>query len=392
MGYPATGKSAAAEWVCLPEVSNALAEISQLKMIKAEVIEAVHPPGGLTDAHMYELLSLSADAAAQSTCTKDRGVILARWLLAAEHDVHFDGLPYLPDLKTDQTKALLNRCKRARKKYTDVTRQAFDNARQQQSRGNAAGAARWSAQLQSLEEEAAQRPFRVGGGGGEPAPHGAGQQVQVPPAASLLAFAMGTHARLGAASLVQRLDTDALSVIAAAVRGKQPPPPTEVLRLRRETARLLRWGQHEQRQKEALQTKLSGMRTEIERAARREAAAVQAAEKKVQACVINERVLRNEMKCEEEREAMELGRYKHELEVKWQLKVNRTSKGYKDLLKTVQADAKKAVTDAKKAVDDANQGAANAWQAVAERDDQLEVLCGQRVNGLLEAASAQVPA
>ena len=240
MGYPATGKSAAAEWVCLPEVSNALAEISQLKMIKAEVIEAVHPPGGLTDAHMYELLSLSADAAAQSTCTKDRGVILARWLLAAEHDVHFDGLPYLPDLKTDQTKALLNRCKRARKKYTDVTRQAFDNARQQQSRGNAAGAARWSAQLQSLEEEAAQRPFRVGGGGGEPAPHGAGQQVQVPPAASLLAFAMGTHARLGAASLVQRLDTDALSVIAAAVRGKQPPPPTEVLRLRRETARLLR--------------------------------------------------------------------------------------------------------------------------------------------------------
>ena len=66
MGYPATGKSAAAEWVCLPEVSNALAEISQLKMIKAEVIEAVHPPGGLTDAHMYELLSLSADAAAQS--------------------------------------------------------------------------------------------------------------------------------------------------------------------------------------------------------------------------------------------------------------------------------------------------------------------------------------
>ena len=72
--------------------------------------------------------------------------------------------------------------------------------------------------------------------------------------------------------------------------------------------------------------------------------------------------------------------------------MNRTSKGYKDLLKTVQADAKKAVTDAKKAVDDANQGAANAWQAVAERDDQLEVLRGQRVNGLLEAASAQVPA
>ena len=142
MGYPATGKSAAAEWVCLPEVSNALAEISQLKMIKAEVIEAVHPPGGLTDAHMYELLSLSADAAAQSTCTKDRGVILARWLLAAEHDVHFDGLPYLPDLKTDQTKALLNRCKRARKKYTDVTRQAFDNARQQQSRGKI-----WSREL-----------------------------------------------------------------------------------------------------------------------------------------------------------------------------------------------------------------------------------------------------
>merc|ERR1712147_430847 len=96
-------------------------------------------------------------------------------------------------------------------------------------------------------------------------------------------------------------------------------------------------------------------------------AACTAAEKKVQDCVINERVLRNEMNCEEEREAMELGRYKHELEVKWQLKVNRTSKGYKDLLKTVQADAKKAVADA-------NQGAANAWQAVAERDDQLEVL------------------
>ena len=72
----------------MPEVSSALAEISQLKMINAEVIEAVHPPGGLTDAHMYELLSLSADAAAKSTCTKDQGVILARWLLAAEHDVH----------------------------------------------------------------------------------------------------------------------------------------------------------------------------------------------------------------------------------------------------------------------------------------------------------------
>jgi len=390
MGYPATGKSAAAEWVCLPEVSSALAEISQLKMINAEVIEAVHPPGGLTDAHMYELLSLSADAAAKSTCTKDQGVILARWLLAAEHDVHFDGLPYLPDHKTCQTRALLERCKRARKKYTEATRQALDNARQQQGRGNAAGAARWSAQLQSLEEEAAQRPFRVGGGGGEPAPHGAGQQVQVPPAASLLAFAMGTHARLGAASPVKRLDTDALGLIAAAVRGKQPPPPTEVLRLRRETARLLRWGQHEQRQKEAAQTQNSGMRTELERVGRREAAAVQATEENKQAYAINERVLRNEMKCEEEREAMERGRYKHDLEVAWQLKVNRTSKGYKQLLKTVQADAKKAVADAKKAVDDANQEAAKAWQAVAERDDQLDVLRGQRVNGLLEANTAQV--
>ena len=390
MGYPATGKSAAAEWVCLPEVSSALAEISQLKMINAEVIEAVHPPGGLTDAHMYELLSLSADAAAKSTCTKDQGVILARWLLAAEHDVHFDGLPYLPDHKTCQTRALLERCKRARKKYTEATRQALDNARQQQGRGNAAGAARWSAQLQSLEEEAAQRPFRVGGGGGEPAPHGAGQQVQVRPAASLLAFAMGTHARLGAASPVKRLDTDALGLIAAAVRGKQPPPPTEVLRLRRETARLLRWGQHEQRQKEAAQTQNSGMRTELERVGRREAAAVQATEENKQAYAINERVLRNEMKCEEEREAMERGRYKHDLEVAWQLKVNRTSKGYKQLLKTVQADAKKAVADAKKAVDDANQEAAKAWQAVAERDDQLDVLRGQRVNGLLEANTAQV--
>ena len=390
MGYPATGKSAAAEWVCLPEVSSALAEISQLKKINAEVIEAVPPPGGLTDAHMYELFSLSADAAAQSTCTKDQGVILARWLLAAEHDVHFDGLPYLPDHKTYQTRALLERCKRARKKYTEATRQALDNARQQQGRGNAAGAARWSAQLQSLEEEAAQRPFRVGGGGGEPAPHGAGQQVQVPPAASLLAFAMGTHARLGAASPVKRLDTDALGLIAAAVRGKQPPPPTEVLRLRRETARLLRWGQHEQRQKEAAQTQNSGMRTELERVGRREAAAVQATEENKQAYAINERVLRNEMKCEEEREAMERGRYKHDLEVAWQLKVNRTSKGYKQLLKTVQADAKKAVADAKKAVDDANQEAAKAWQAVAERDDQLDVLRGQRVNGLLEANTAQV--
>ena len=354
----------------MPEVSSALAEISQLKMINAEVIEAVHPPGGLTDAHMYELLSLSADAAAKSTCTKDQGVILARWLLAAEHDVHFDGLPYLPDHKTCQTRALLERCKRARKKYTEATRQALDNARQQQGRGNAAGAARWSAQLQSLEEEAAQRPFRVGGGGGEPAPHGAGQQVQVPPAASLLAFAMGTHARLGAASPVKRLDTDALGLIAAAVRGKQPPPPTEVLRLRRETARLLRWGQHEQRQKEAAQTQNSGMRTELERVGRREAAAVQATEENKQAYAINERVLRNEMKCEEEREAMERGRYKHDLEVAWQLKVNRTSKGYKQLLKTVQADAKKAVADAKKAVDDANQEAAKAWQAVLHRIEE----------------------
>ena len=339
---------------------------------------------------MRTCTSSSADAAAKSTCTKDQGVILARWLLAAEHDVHFDGLPYLPDHKTCQTRALLERCKRARKKYTEATRQALDNARQQQGRGNAAGAARWSAQLQSLEEEAAQRPFRVGGGGGEPAPHGAGQQVQVPPAASLLAFAMGTHARLGAASPVKRLDTDALGLIAAAVRGKQPPPPTEVLRLRRETARLLRWGQHEQRQKEAAQTQNSGMRTELERVGRREAAAVQATEENKQAYAINERVLRNEMKCEEEREAMERGRYKHDLEVAWQLKVNRTSKGYKQLLKTVQADAKKAVADAKKAVDDANQEAAKAWQAVAERDDQLDVLRGQRVNGLLEANTVQV--
>ena len=163
-----------------------------------------------------------------------------------------------------------------------------------------------------------------------------------------------------------------------------------MLRLRRETARLLRWGQHEQRQKEAAQTQNSGMRTELERVGRREAAAVQATEENKQAYAINERVLRNEMKCEEEREAMERGRYKHDLEVAWQLKVNRTSKGYKQLLKTVQADAKKAVADAKKAVDDANQEAAKAWQAVAERDDQLDVLRGQRVNGLLEANTAQV--
>ena len=390
MGFPDVGVKAPSEWVHSEEVSSALISLTQLEKIEPQVLSAVHPPGGLSEAHMYALFDLAETAAASPTGLNNKSVILSRWLLAAEHDLDSNMMPVLPERKSDETLKLFKHCERAVSKHRAEVRRATLNLRQATQRGFAEAAARHGAELERLEREAAARPFSAngGGGGGAPASPGAPAPV-VPAAAALLAFLMGTHPRLGAGSPVLHLDADTLGHIAAAVRGKPPPPPSELTRLRREAARLLRWGQHEQHEKERLSAEADRLRAQLEQAGRREAEAEARAKAKARADAATQAALRVELDEAEAWAERQLKEQKRGLEVEWQLTVNRTRNELNQLLATVRADAKRDVAAAHAACDEANEGAAEAWQAVMEMQDQVDVLRSQRVNGLLEMTSKQ---
>ena len=141
-------------------------------------------------------------------------------------------LPSLPTRADDETKKITAKVERFVKKYNKEAGDARARLRQARNRGSGQTEAREIAALKQLENEPAPRfaPDTAPGGGGSPPPPP--QQQQLPTAApgALLAFAMGSHARLGQASPMRVLDPDTLRAIAAAFRGKEPPPPSEMVR------------------------------------------------------------------------------------------------------------------------------------------------------------------
>ena len=138
--------------------------------------------------------------------------------------------------------ALWLRCERSVARYNKRREEVRSRLRSASKRsGNTLAEAERAMRL--LELESASRfafptmtstAADAGGGGGGGA---AAAAAEIPADLKLLAFAMGTHERLGASSAVRLLDMDALGLIAAAVRGKRPPPPSEVVKLRRLAAR-----------------------------------------------------------------------------------------------------------------------------------------------------------
>ena len=59
MGFPDAGVKAPSAWAHSPEVSRALISLAHLEKVESQVLSAVHPPGGLSEAHMYELFNLA---------------------------------------------------------------------------------------------------------------------------------------------------------------------------------------------------------------------------------------------------------------------------------------------------------------------------------------------
>ena len=388
---PGADKTGAQGWVQAAGVADALRAISTEGPLSRALLMAARPLGGLRWSHVYEMVEFSAAVAAGAAGSADQCLILSRWLHAAEHNLEGVTLPQLPTRPSKETKKLGERCKRAATTHAQAAAKVAARLQKAQQRGGSTAGAK--ADELALHQRAA-CPFYItqqsgGGGGGDDPAAAATTQVPVPAGASLLAFAMGTHPRLGAASLVQQLDADALGCIAAVVRGNCSPPPSELLLLRRDAPRLLRWAHEERRQKELLQTKLSELRSELERAGRHEAAAKEAAVKQAQANAATLQVLQAEIEGEERRHAKQLKQFKNELEQAWQLKVNLAQNELKQLLKTLQADAKRDVADVRAERDAADQGAAEAWQKAAELEDQVETLRSQRVNGLLETVAAK---
>lgn len=300
MAKPDANIKSAKSWILSEGVAEALKAISIGTELSKSMLMAARPMGGLHWSHVYELLEYAATVASAAHSARcNQGVILYRWLLAAEHDLVLETMPSLPDKETKEVKALFSRCKRAavaHKKGREPLEAQLRMARQRcstQAESNA------RAKLEAFEREA-WRPFSIsaqgsgGDGGGDSA---AATQQQVPIEASLLAFAMGTHWRLGAASLVQRLDADALGQIAAAVRGNRPPPPSELMRLRRLVAAQLR-------QEHRLRAANEEVRTELAEARRRGVRDLQAARQEEHAkTFVVKQLLAAELRCAEVRAA-----------------------------------------------------------------------------------------
>jgi len=223
MGASAADKLSAQAWAAEPQVIYALQSISTDDEVVQTSLVAARPVGGLRIAHVTELLKFADEAVAQKLAgCPNKGLVMARLLIALEPDPD-EMMPILPKFVTEYTKKIAQSARRASDRHSKDVAAAHGRLRVARRRDTPAAEARELEALQELEGELAPR-FTAGaapGGGAPPPPPPPPQQPAVPVSASLLAFAMGAHARLGEASCVRLLDEDSLRAIAAHVRGAQ---------------------------------------------------------------------------------------------------------------------------------------------------------------------------
>ena len=221
----------AAAYFSSEAVAAALASLATKDEPSAVALAVACPEGGLTLSHVAYLLNLATKMAkATDGLSHNKALIFARWVAACEA-ASASGPMSLPTSASSAVSALWLRCERSVARYNKRREDVHSRLRSASKRsGNTLAEAERA--MRALEIESATRfvfpkitstAADAGGGGGGGA---AAAAAEIPADLKLLAFAMGTHERLGASSAVRLLDMDALGLIAAAVRGRRPPPPS----------------------------------------------------------------------------------------------------------------------------------------------------------------------
>jgi hypothetical protein len=236
-------KRGAQAWREVPEVISLLTKLLTDATPTIEDLQLARPPGGLSAAHIFELVALSSSGLQHSPPAARVGgpaVVFSRWLAALT--INLDDAAAMQALAPATplaAKALHSRWKRAAAAH-DSNLQLFKNRRKvARSRGQCSVAEQAEQDIEAAWRAAeelgaiAEVTTATGGGGDDPPP---------PPCAAavsdcerLLALAMGTHPRLGAASQVQKLaiEQDVLRRIGAFMRGAPPPVQPALSELRR---------------------------------------------------------------------------------------------------------------------------------------------------------------
>ena len=191
-------------------VAAALASLATKDEPSAVALAVACPEGGLTLSHVAYLLNLAAKMAKATGGLDNKTLIFARWVAACEA-ASASGPMSLPTSPSSAVSALWLRCERHVKDYNkrrELVRSRLRSASQRG--GNTLAEAERAMRL--LELESASRfafptmtstAADAGGGGGGGA---AAAAAEIPADLKLLAFAMGTHKRLGASSAVRLLD------------------------------------------------------------------------------------------------------------------------------------------------------------------------------------------
>ena len=348
------------------------------------------PVGGLTLSHVAYLLNLATKMAKANGLHHNKALIFARWVATCAA-ASASGPMSLPTSASPGVRSLWLRCERHVKDYNQRRESVRSRLRMARQRGGNTQAEAERA-MRALEIESATRfifpkitstAADAGGGGGGGA---AAAAAEIPADLKLLAFAMGTHERLGASSAVRLLDMDALGLIAAAVRGRRPPPPSEVVKLRRLAAR-------QQREIDYQRSLLSRAVTDLGHRDRRAAAAAAAA---VQQAVAAEREraenaadeLRAKQEAAREREVAKVRREAaaaaRAAEIDHELRLGRHRKEIKAYADSMVDEERRRASEAEARADEACEAAAALQGAIAALEDQLEVLRGSRVGGLLD--------
>ena len=109
MGKPDADEKGAKGWIQNEEVAAALRAIATGNEVSEAILMAARPIGGLRRAHMHELYTLCVG---MPSAAGNKGLILSRWLMAAEHNYDLDANPSLPSCASEETKQRFTRCKR----------------------------------------------------------------------------------------------------------------------------------------------------------------------------------------------------------------------------------------------------------------------------------------
>ena len=175
------------------------------------------PVGGLTLSHVAYLLNLATKMAkATDGLSHNKALIFARWVATCAA-ASASGPVSLPMCASPAVRSLWQACERHVKDYNKRRELVRSRLRMARQRGGNTQAEAERA-MRALEIESATRfvfpkitstAADAGGGGGG---GGAAAAAEIPAYLKLLAFAMGTHERLGASSAVRLLDMDALGL------------------------------------------------------------------------------------------------------------------------------------------------------------------------------------